>query len=111
MAWGARSGNLSWRLPHVYWQDPGYSMDGLSAWDALRPPGLLRDQPVVLSGSYPHKQEPLPRRRARLKALDAPKTLIFLTNLFGPAPTTICALTKTRWQLELFFTWVRPLVS
>ena len=35
------------------------------------------------------------------------KTLVFLTNLFGPAPMTICQLYKARWQIELFFKWIK----
>ena len=35
------------------------------------------------------------------------KTLIFLTNLFGPPPITICELYKARWQVELFFNWIK----
>jgi len=30
-----------------------------------------------------------------------------LTNLFGPPPTTICELYKARWQVELFFKWIK----
>ena len=35
------------------------------------------------------------------------RTLIFLTNLFGPPPTTSCERYKARWQVELFFQWVK----
>lgn len=72
-----------------------------------RTQGILCDQTVVLSGYYTHKKYPLHLRRVRVKDLDSQKTLIFLTNLFGPAPTTICALYKARWQIELFFKWVK----
>ncbi len=72
-----------------------------------RTQGILCDQTVVLSGYYTHKKYPLHLRRVRFKDLDSQKTLIFLTNLFGPAPTTICSLYKARWQIELFFKWVK----
>lgn len=72
-----------------------------------RPQGILCDQTVVLSGSYTHKKYSLQLRRVRFKDRDSQKTLIFLTNLFGPAPTTICSLYKARWQIELFFKWVK----
>ena len=72
-----------------------------------RTQGILCDHTVVLSEYYTHKKYPLQLRRVRFKDLDSKKTLIFLTNLFGPAPTTICALYKARWQIELFFKWVK----
>jgi IS4 transposase len=34
------------------------------------------------------------------------KTLVFLTNQFGLPATTVCALYKSRWQVELFFKWI-----
>jgi len=46
-------------------------------------------------------------RRIRFKDPDTQKTLIFLTNLFGPPPKTICELYKARWQVELFFKWIK----
>jgi transposase len=46
-------------------------------------------------------------RRIRFKDPQAGKTLIFLTNLFGSPQTTICELYKARWQVELFFKWIR----
>jgi IS4 transposase len=46
-------------------------------------------------------------RRIRLRDPETNKTLIFLTNNFTiPAPT-ICALYKSRWQVELFFKWIK----
>ena len=72
-----------------------------------RTQGILCDQTVVLAGPATHKKYPLHLRRVRFRDLDSQKTLVFLTNLVGPAPTTICALYKARWQVELFFKWIK----
>ena len=72
-----------------------------------RTQGILCDQTVVLTGLATHQKYPLHLRRVRFKEHASQKTLVFLTNLFGPAPTTICALYKARWQVELFFKWIK----
>lgn len=72
-----------------------------------REQGIICDQTVALSGFYSHKSYPLYLRRIRFKELETGKTLVFLTNLFGPPPATICALYKARWQVELFFKWIK----
>lgn len=72
-----------------------------------RTPGLLCHQTVVLTGLSTHQKYPLHLRRVRFRDRASQKTLVFLPNLFGPAPTTICALYKARWQVELFFKWVK----
>lgn len=72
-----------------------------------RSQGIICDQTVALSGFYSHKHYPHHLRRIRFKDPETAKTLIFLTNLFGPPPTTICELYKGRWQVELFFKWIK----
>ena len=72
-----------------------------------RAQGIICDQTVALSGFYSHKHFPHHLRRIRFKDPETEKTLIFLTNLFGPPPTTICELYKARWQVELFFKWIK----
>lgn len=69
--------------------------------------GIICDQTVVLSGFYSQKSYPHLLRRIRFKDPETEKTLIFLTNLFGPPPTTICERYKARWQVELFFKWIK----
>ena len=71
-----------------------------------RAQGIICDQTVALSGFYSHKHFPHHLRRIRFKDPETEKTLIFLTNLFGPPPITICELYKARWQVELFFKWI-----
>jgi hypothetical protein len=72
-----------------------------------RAQGIICDQTVALSGFYSHKHYPHHLRRIRFKDLESEKKLIFLTNLFGPPPMTICELYKARWQVELFFKWIK----
>lgn len=72
-----------------------------------RAQGIICDQTVALSGFYSHKNYPHYLRRIRFKDPETEKTLIFLTNLFGPPPKTICDLYKARWQIELFFKWIK----
>jgi hypothetical protein len=72
-----------------------------------RAQGIICDQTVALSGFYSHKHYPHHLRRIRFKDPESEKKLIFLTNLFGPPPMTICELYKARWQVELFFKWIK----
>ena len=72
-----------------------------------RPRGIVCDQTVTLSGLYSRKRYPLHLRRIRFKDPESQKTYIFLTNLFGPPPMTVCELYKARWQIELFFKWIK----
>jgi hypothetical protein len=46
-------------------------------------------------------------RRIRLRDAESRKTLVFLTNQFGLPAATVCALYKSRWQVELFFKWIK----
>jgi IS4 transposase len=72
-----------------------------------REQGIICDQTVALSGFYSQKSYPHQLRRIRFKDPKTGKTLIFLTNLFGPPATTICELNKARSQVGLFFKWIK----
>jgi len=72
-----------------------------------REQGIICDQTVMLEGFYSQKNYPVHLRRIRFKDPETGKTLVFLTNMFGPPPATICALYKARWQVELFFKWIK----
>jgi hypothetical protein len=72
-----------------------------------RASGIICDQTIVLDGHYTRKDYPEPLRRVRFKDADTGKTLVFLTNQFGLPASTICALYKSRWQIELFFKWIK----
>jgi transposase len=69
--------------------------------------GIICDQTIALSGFYTHQRYPVHLRRIRFNDPETGKTLIFLTNLFAPSAATICALYKARWQVELFFKWIK----
>jgi hypothetical protein len=72
-----------------------------------RSTGIICDQTITLTGTTSHKDYPEHLRRIRFNDLDTGNTLVFLTNNFTfPAPT-ICALYKARWQVELFFKWIK----
>jgi hypothetical protein len=69
--------------------------------------GLRCDQTIRLKSFYPAKSYPQPLRRIRYHDAETDKILIFLTNhLFLPA-LIIAQLYKCRWQVELFFKWIK----
>ena len=73
-----------------------------------RASGVICDQRVMLGGFYSAKNYPEHLRRSRFKDPDSGKTLVFLTNNTVARPAlTICALYKSRWQVELFFKWIK----
>ncbi len=72
-----------------------------------RTTGLICDQSVVLTGFYSHQGFEAPLRRIRFKDPETAKTLIFLTNNFVLPAFTITELYRCRWQVELFFKWIK----
>src|SRR6516162_1545358 len=72
-----------------------------------RTTGIICDQTIALNGYYSQQHYPDYRRRIRFRDADGSKTLVFLSNQFALPATTICALYKARWQVELFFKWVK----
>jgi len=72
-----------------------------------RTTGLICDQSVVLTGFYSHQGFQAPLRRIRFKDPETAKTLIFLTNNFILPAFTITELYRCRWQVELFFKWIK----
>jgi Domain of unknown function (DUF4372)/Transposase DDE domain len=72
-----------------------------------RTTGLICDQSVVLTGFYSHQGFAAPLRRIRFKDPETAKTLIFLTNNFVLPAFTITELYRCRWQVELFFKWIK----
>ena len=69
--------------------------------------GIMCDQTITLNGYYSSRDYPTHLRRIRFKDPETGKALIFLTNNFALPATTICALYKARWQVELFFKWIK----
>jgi len=72
-----------------------------------RTTGIICDQTIALNGHYSQQHYPDHLRRIRFKDADSAKTLVFLSNQFALPAITICALYKARWQVELFFRWVK----
>jgi transposase len=72
-----------------------------------RSTGVICDQTIELSVFYSKQGYPKALRRVRFKDLESGKTLIFLTNHFDLPALTICKLYKMRWQVELFFKWIK----
>jgi len=64
------------------------------------------DQTGVLTTFYSSKDYPAPLRRVVAKD-DTGKRIAFLTNNFSLAPEMIAALYRQRWQVELFFKWIK----
>ena len=69
--------------------------------------GVLCDQTIVLETYYSLQGYPEPLRRIRYRDPLSGKRLVFLTNDFDLPATTIAALYKSRWQIELFFKWIK----
>jgi len=74
---------------------------------ADRATGVICDQSIALNGFYSSQHYPEHLRRIRYKDPEAGKKLVFLTNHFGLPVLTICALYRSRWQVELFFKWIK----
>ncbi len=72
-----------------------------------RTAGIVCDQTIALDGHYTSQHCPEHLRRIRLRDTETSRTLVFLTNQFGLPAATICALYKSRWQVELFFKWIK----
>ena len=72
-----------------------------------RTTGLICDQTVVLTGFYARKDFPRPLRRVKFNDPETGKSLVFLTNNFALPALTIARLYKYRWQVELFFKWIK----
>ena len=69
--------------------------------------GVLCDQTIVLSGYYASKDYPEKLRRIRYVDQETGKVLVFLTNCFILPALSIAKLYKSRWQVELFFKWIK----
>ena len=72
-----------------------------------RTTGIICDQRIALNGFYISQDYPGQLRRIRFKDPESGKTLVFLTNNTVLPALTIAALYKSRWQVELFFKWIK----
>jgi hypothetical protein len=69
--------------------------------------GLICDQTVVLTVFYSRQGFDAPLRRVKFKDPESGKSLVFLTNNFALPALTITQLYRCRWQIELFFKWIK----
>ncbi len=69
--------------------------------------GLICDQTVLLTVFYSRQGFDAPLRRIKFKDPQSQKSLVFLTNNFVLPALTITQLYRLRWQIELFFKWIK----
>jgi hypothetical protein len=69
--------------------------------------GVRSDQTVVLATTGSYRNYPAPLRRIRYFDADQQHFFVFLTNNFKLPALTIAQLYRTRWQVELFFKWIK----
>ena len=72
-----------------------------------RATGIIADQTIALDGYSTSKDYPVHLCRVRFKDAASGKRLVFLTNHFTLPAALICDLYKSRWQVELFFKWIK----
>ena len=69
--------------------------------------GLRCDQTIQLTGIHPSEDYPIHLRRVKFYDVKHDKLLVFLTNNFDLPALTIAELYRCRWQVELFFKWIK----
>ena len=75
--------------------------------DVDRSKGLSSDHTIEFTGVTTYKRYPIPLRRIRYRDAAIGKRYEYLTNNFSLAASTIAAINKSRWQIELFFKWIK----
>jgi hypothetical protein len=109
-------GYLDFKRLHTFHQASAFfvtraksNMDARRVYSAPndRSIGIMCDQTIALNGYYSSRDYPAHLRRIRFKDFETGKALVFLTNNFALPATSICALYKARWQVELFFKWIK----
>lgn len=72
-----------------------------------RESGLLCDQTIVLTGPTSSKFYPEKLRRIKVRDLETGKIIVLLSNNFLLPAATVAQLYRCRWQIELFFKWIK----
>ena len=82
-------------------------MKRIQSKDSDRSSGVMYDQLVELISFYPSKDYPKALRRIKYYDSEQKRTFVFLTNNTKLKATTVASLYKNRWQIELFFKWIK----
>jgi len=69
--------------------------------------GVRSDQTIILTGKYTAEKFPALLRRVSFYAADTDQRFVFLTNNFQIPSPTVAAIYHHRWQIELFFKWIK----
>jgi len=69
---------------------------------------ILKDQIIMFNGSLSKKKYPYPLRRIEVWDEEKKERIILLTNHLAFGSTTIAAIYKDRWQIEIFFKTIKP---
>jgi hypothetical protein len=85
----------------------GMDAHRISSAPTDRSRGVICDQTIALDGFYSRQRYPDQLRRVRFHDPETDQHLVFLTNHVSLPALTICALYKRRWQIELFFKWIK----
>lgn len=72
-----------------------------------RSTGVRSDQTIILTGPKTATLYPIALRRVHYYSNERQQRLVLLTNNFSIPPTTVAALYRYRWQIELFFKWIK----
>jgi hypothetical protein len=72
-----------------------------------RTTGVRSDQTIVLTGKYTPRTFPTLLRRVSFYAADIDQRFVFLTNNFQIPSPVVAAIYRKRWQIELFFKWIK----
>lgn len=75
--------------------------------EVIKKQGLTSDQTIVFTGVQTQKKCPIPIRRVGYRCPETGRRYIFLSNNFTLAANTIAKIYKSRWQIELFFKWLK----
>jgi hypothetical protein len=69
--------------------------------------GLRSDQTIMLTGPLSSQRYPIPMRRVSYYSAEIDTRFVFLTNDFFLPALTVAAIYRQRWQVELFFKWIK----
>ena len=76
-------------------------------WRRRLPKNVLSDAVITLTGYYPSRRYPEPLRLVRYWDVEQEREFTFLTNAFHLSSLQVAELYRNRWQVELFFKWLK----